>query len=671
MILTPQYISLKLIKCVIVGFLGIILGNSIRVNARTYPTDSLLNILNKPVVSEEDFQEKSYAFAMWNAQQDSFDFPRYGQLLKQASQQKSEVGKAYIMYTYLGYLIDEQKFEVVATIGKEVLQSSSDLPIRLKYKYFNLVGIAYHSQGDYPTGNEYLLSAIQLAKKHHQPQWATAPLSNLFRLFYKLGNYEKAIVYGKQALELTHLLEGEDKYNSFSYNSVRMSQALFKLGKEEEARTYAESAACYGRLLSSRIDKMFGICWYLEFLSKTGDVKEAAKVLKEADSLMALQVVSNQWINNFYCLAKSSYFMAQGDYAKALQIIQNHSIDPRDPYFLEFAYLRKELYQRLGDRENLTRINEELISRLETRVMEGSERQFSWMENRLETLQILQENNALKEDIRQQKTILITVSSILALFLISGIVMGYFLKKVKYLNYQLQEKNTFIVQKSNELAQLTYSTTHDIKEPVNNVLSFSRLLAKRYNPALPADAQSLVRVIEESSAHLMEVVSGLHMYLTVGKSSCYERVCIHEALSSVVLNLGSQIEDYQARIEVAEMPVVNGKKVELIQLFQNLISNAIHYSKPNISPQIRVGYNGTSDYHQFSVTDNGIGIAQEYHHKIFDLFQILNGNKGTMGKGIGLANVKKIVELHQGKIWVDSQLGQGSTFYFTLKKALS
>ncbi|MEM6628537.1 MAG: ATP-binding protein [Bacteroidota bacterium] len=677
MILIPQYFPQNTITLFQLVVLGIILGNFTSAFADTYPNDSLLNIIHHPSYSEEDFQEKADALVLWNTQLDSFDYSLYHLLLKQASTHDKPIGKAYVTYKYLNYLLDQQQFEEALTIGKEVLQRTDNLPIELKFQFFNLVGVAYHALGDYPTGNEYLLSAIQMAKVHDQGHLAVAPLANLFRLFYKLGNYKKAVEFGKQSLELTPQLTGEDQHSSLSYNSVRMSQALYKLGKEAEAKTYAKSAAHYGRLLSNRIEKMFGICWYLEFLSKTGELQEAERILVEVDSLMDLQLVPNQWINDFYYLAKTSYFMAQDEYPKALKTIQAHRIDPSDPYFLEFVCLKKELFQQLGDQEGLNQINEVLITHLEARVKEGSERQFSWMENQLETLQIIRENNALKEDlreqqedIRQQKTIILTVSAILALFLIIGIVLGYFLRKVKYLNYQLQEKNTFIVQKSNELEQLTYSTTHDIKEPVNNVLSFSKLLANRYQNTLPLEAQSLVKVIEESSSHLMEVVSGLHLYLTVGKSSSYEKVCIHEALSSAFSNLGSQIADYKAQIDVEKMPIVDGKKVELVQLFQNLISNAICYSKPNSIPHIRVKYHDTSDYHQFSITDNGIGIAQEYHQKIFDLFQILNGNKAIVGKGIGLANVKKIVEQHRGSVWVDSQLGQGSTFHFTLKKAL-
>jgi light-regulated signal transduction histidine kinase (bacteriophytochrome) len=131
-------------------------------------------------------------------------------------------------------------------------------------------------------------------------------------------------------------------------------------------------------------------------------------------------------------------------------------------------------------------------------------------------------------------------------------------------------------------------------------------------------------------------------------------------------NLSAAIRENAAGIKKGELPVVNGDETQLLQLFQNLIGNAIKFQKPGAAPEVHISSGKQGDSWLFSVTDNGIGIDNKFSDRIFEIFQRLHTREQYPGTGIGLAVCKKIVERHGGRIWVDSKPGQGTTFFFTI-----
>jgi light-regulated signal transduction histidine kinase (bacteriophytochrome) len=139
-------------------------------------------------------------------------------------------------------------------------------------------------------------------------------------------------------------------------------------------------------------------------------------------------------------------------------------------------------------------------------------------------------------------------------------------------------------------------------------------------------------------------------------------------LNEVLDDLDVAIVEAGAEITTGQLPVIGGYPVEIKQLFQNLIMNAIKFSKKDISPQIKISVKCTPGNWEFAFADNGIGISKQYNEKIFVIFQRLHTRNEYPGSGIGLSHCKKIVELHKGKIWLESEPGQGTTFYFTIPK---
>jgi PAS domain S-box-containing protein len=220
-----------------------------------------------------------------------------------------------------------------------------------------------------------------------------------------------------------------------------------------------------------------------------------------------------------------------------------------------------------------------------------------------------------------------------------------------------------------EMEQFAYVASHDLQEPLRTVISFANLLQKRYADHLGKDGREYLEFITSASKRMSQLIQGLLEYSQLGKSRELQSVDTEQLIQEVLKDLSSTIAEHRALIHIeAPMPVVQGYPLELRQLFQNLISNAIKFSKPNEQPIVIIRGRLKTGKWLFEVSDSGIGIPQRFQEKIFGIFHRLHSSSNFEGSGIGLANCKKIVDLHQGEIWVESEEGKGSTFYFTLRK---
>lgn len=233
---------------------------------------------------------------------------------------------------------------------------------------------------------------------------------------------------------------------------------------------------------------------------------------------------------------------------------------------------------------------------------------------------------------------------------------------------ELEEKNKELHQKNKELEQFNYITSHDLQEPLLTITGFSQLLNKKYHDVLDEQGKKSLTHINESTTRMSELIKALLDYSRIGNSMVVEEVNLNELIKDVVKDLELQIEEAQAHLEIMDLPTIRGLRNELGLLFQNLISNAIKFRKKGVPPYIQISVEDTSEKWHFSVSDNGIGISEEHHSKIFDMFQRVYTRDKYVGSGIGLAHCKKIANLHKGEIALDSEEGKGSTFSFTISK---
>ena len=227
---------------------------------------------------------------------------------------------------------------------------------------------------------------------------------------------------------------------------------------------------------------------------------------------------------------------------------------------------------------------------------------------------------------------------------------------------QLEAKNT-------EMEQFTYIASHDLQEPLRTVSSFAALLTRDYENKLDENGKQYLHYISQSTGRMTELIKGLLFYARIGRERKLEVVDCNKLLAAVKEDLHSSISQANAVVSVSDLPVLEGYKMELTVLFQNLIGNALKFRKKDSNPVVNISAKKINGIWTFKVSDNGIGIERKNKEKIFILFQRLHNKKDYAGTGIGLAHCKKIVELHNGNIWIESIPGEGTDFYFTLSPA--
>lgn len=220
-----------------------------------------------------------------------------------------------------------------------------------------------------------------------------------------------------------------------------------------------------------------------------------------------------------------------------------------------------------------------------------------------------------------------------------------------------------------ELERFAYVASHDLREPLRLVANFAMLLRKEYGETLNEEAKEYIAVINDSAARMHHMVGDLLEYARIGNEEMrYSKVSPNVEMEHVLENLASFIQEHHAVVTCDDLPEFMGNPVQIMRLFQNLVGNAIKFHAPGAAPAVHVGVEDGGEFWRFYVRDNGIGMAQEYTRQIFEPFRQLHMRDEYMGTGIGLAVCKRIVEKHRGVIWVESQLGSGSVFYFTVPR---
>lgn len=217
-----------------------------------------------------------------------------------------------------------------------------------------------------------------------------------------------------------------------------------------------------------------------------------------------------------------------------------------------------------------------------------------------------------------------------------------------------------------ELEQFAYVASHDLQEPLRTVANYMAVFEEDYLPLLDDQARQYIQSVTRATERMSILIKSLLAFSRLGHNKVLVRVDCNKLVADVLADLKTAIDRSGSDIQLSPLPTLNLYEVEMRQVFQNLITNAIKFMKKDTQPIIRISAERIKDNWRFSINDNGIGIAAKSFDRVFDIFQRLHTPDTYEGSGIGLANCKKILQLHQGIIWVESTAGTGSTFYFTI-----
>jgi len=239
----------------------------------------------------------------------------------------------------------------------------------------------------------------------------------------------------------------------------------------------------------------------------------------------------------------------------------------------------------------------------------------------------------------------------------------------KQMEERLQQITAEMQRSNTELEQFAYVISHDLQEPLRMVSSYTQLLAKRYSNKLDADADEFISYAVNGAKRMQTLLHDLLEYSRVGtRGKPFSPVNCEHVVEQAMANLKIAIKECSASVSYDTLPTVIGDEGQLVRLFQNLIGNALKFRQDE-APQVQITAQRRNNIVTFSIKDNGIGIDPQHSQSIFEIFRRLHTREEYPGTGMGLAICKKIVERHGGHISVQSQPGQGSTFYFSVDTA--
>ncbi len=343
----------------------------------------------------------------------------------------------------------------------------------------------------------------------------------------------------------------------------------------------------------------------------------------------------------------------------------------------EKLLIEKELEKNIQEQLTFIKIQEEKIKVSSEEIKKQQE--FLDQQND----QIRQQETILgqqRSEIEDQKTINWSLIALIVLVLTVGFFIYRNYLNKKRLNSELKEKNKEIYDqslilesKNKELEQFAYIASHDLQEPLNTISSFIGLIAEDYGDSFDEVGKESLKFIKDASIRMKKLIDSLLEYSRLGRTKDFSDVNMNKILNELKADFKNILERTKAKIQADNLPTVKGNPIELRLLLQNLVSNGIKFTNENTIPEIYVDAvqkNRTDDeskkYWEFSIKDNGIGIPEIHKNRIFDIFQRLHSREKYQGTGIGLAHCKKIVESHSGEIWLESEEGKGTTFYFTI-----
>ncbi|KAA9346718.1 sensor histidine kinase [Larkinella humicola] len=239
-------------------------------------------------------------------------------------------------------------------------------------------------------------------------------------------------------------------------------------------------------------------------------------------------------------------------------------------------------------------------------------------------------------------------------------------RELSYRQLAMQE----LTRSNQELQQFAYIASHDLQSPLKTIANYLSLLESKHGDQLDPDARRLVGVSTAAAERMRNLINDLLDFSRVGSDVALQHVDLQELVNEILEEQQAEIQATGAVVDLGTLPTIMGHRTDLKQLFQNLLSNALKYRRPDVAPRVSIQVTDEGNQYRFAIRDNGIGIDRQYFERVFQIFQRLHGRNQYSGTGIGLATCKKVIDIYGGQIWIDSTVGQGTTFYFTIPKVI-
>ncbi len=489
---------------------------------------------------------------------------------------------------------------------------------------YNNIGIIYKNWGDYEKAIIYYQLSLDIKEKNGFTGSLANSYNNVGILYFLQENYSKALEYYRKA---EHLCLEENNKNLLADTYGNIGMIYGKKGEYNEALEYFNRSLNIKKELGDKVGMTFSYSEIGEINKQQGNYDisfenyfKALAIHEEINSKSGVGFLCNR-IGDILTLTDKP-IEAEEYLLKALKI--NLEIGSKEYYKTSYLLLSRALAMQ-----------ERFEKAYHYQLLYVSVKDELFNEERTKTINEIQTKyEAEKKDLEIEK-----------------------------LNMQQEH----LININRELELFAGKAAHDLKEPLRMINSYSGLLSNRHRNILDADGKEYLDIVLNASHRMGALLNGLLEYARSGADNVKkENIDLNEVVDNVLYNLKLFVSETGTRLEKDLLPNIKAAPSNMLQLFQNLISNAIKFRKTDEIPIVRISYEKINDHHQIAIADNGIGIPDEYKSQVFEIFRRLNSRRHYEGSGIGLATCKKIIEGLKGNIWVESTCGEGTTFYFTI-----
>jgi len=490
---------------------------------------------------------------------------------------------------------------------------------------YNNVGVIHKNWGDYEKAATYYHKALEIKEKNNAPKVSIAnSYNNIGILYFFQENYPKALEY-VQVAEKINRESNNRNVLADNYNNIALIHN--RQGRNEEALKYLTESLEIKKELGDKTGMTVSYREIGEAHKQQGkydkaleNYMEALAISEEIDSRNGIGFFANRIGETLMLIGK---FDEAIEYlSRALKInleIGSKEFAKESYQFLAKTYALKNDYEKgyryLADYIN---VKDELFSEERTKAINEIQAKYE----------------AEKKDL-----------------------------KIEKLNMHQQH----LIDINNELELFAGKAAHDLKEPLRMMSSYSGLLNMRYGKNLDEDGREYVEIIRSAAKRMSKLLTGLLEYARSGAANARkEDIDLNDILVHIEHNLQLTVKETGAKILYEPLPTVHAVPSSMLQVFQNIIANAIKFRKKDVAPLIKITCKKRTGDYLFSIADNGIGIPEDQQEQVFEIFRRLNSRKHFSGSGIGLATCKKIIDGLNGKIWLESTQEIGTTFHFTI-----
>ena len=535
---------------------------------------------------------------------------------------------------------------------------------------YNNIGVCLHFSGDYLKAIDSYLKGLKIAEEeeiYDKYRWAN--MGNLSKVYEELGDYDQALIYIQKVAD-----QAKDSIViAGAYHSL--STIYIQLESYSKANDYINQSIELGRTQNNSIGLAFAYLDKGKLAIKLEDYEEAQKVLVEAERLYE-QLNNSQYLASAYA-QKGILYYHLNQFKKGLEwcekadeIVSHGEFWSVKAEVCECKFLNKvklkDFKGAFNDHLEYAQLQDSLrnLNSIRTSAQMAMQFMFDLEKKNMEA----EQNEALLQaELKQSKELLnahwaigILLSSILV---ISLLFFYYHKKRMDNQHLKMQEKNAALLNKNLELERFAFITSHDLREPIRNISAFTDLLRRKIDDP---ESVEYLGFIKAATTKMYKLIDSILTFTKVNsKKEQFELVDLNQIVQDVKENLHQKLKENNVIFSCPELPQIYGSASQLAILFQNIIENAIKHNEKK-QPKIDIQFQESAMEYTFSVKDNGKGVDKQYFEKMFQPFSRLDAD--NEGSGLGLSIAKNIVKQHNGKIWLDSRVGIGTTIHFTLKK---